>query len=760
MIFEKKVEDNSIIDGLTFVPAYYSNAVNRIGTLLTKGLILYCVGAGLVGGALSSTKSDFNNPVFNISMILLSVLLSLIYYNKLSSNLGDLLYVFLLFLSGFGLRNYINTGFYSWMNDVIGAASVYFDLDEIGGYATKTVNSRLAMTIAACYIGAIAVMIINLSIIRKMHFLDLVLDIILVMFLPAYLELEPNSFYSTILIIGICISIIWSMSGRFDKIDNQSVYSKSKGNILYNYCPKAIIGVISQVAVVCIIVLCVVYFVFSNDNYSIIRNKSNMKYKTDEVIQIFITSGFAGFFNQYESTAGINSGRLGGIGSVRLDYETDLEVTYVPYSYSPVYLRTFIASDYVPYENIWLKADEAMVDNNEYELLSNNYKNNYSFSAKGKMIIDNIAGEYGEYYTYYSDRHSNIRYGESIVKEFYPLFDGRDGNVQTLTEEERMYWLSIPNDNRPSVMKMTEKLGLNSNMEELQIAQIIKDYYYNNVPYTLRPGATPWKRDFINYFLDKNKKGYCVHFASAATLMFRQMGIPARYVEGYAFSYSDVLGGEIVDDISAEDYYNGYSEIDLLTAVKVDILDANAHAWVEIYTDEYGWIPVELTPPSSDTDIDKESFIDRLFGMFKSSNSQVNSDEDDLQLNFDNTKLYVLLYITVLSIIVLFAGYYLVKIVRYTFTYIKADLNTRLILLYRIFLHINKRSHPDPEKKINYNSSIKYICSNAIDEKEMYKLISILDNAGFSYKSISLQDFEFAKKYLLRKYRLQRFNNE
>lgn len=38
--------------------------------------------------------------------------------------------------------------------------------------------------------------------------------------------------------------------------------------------------------------------------------------------------------------------------------------------------------------------------------------------------------------------------------------------------------------------------------------------------------------DFIENFLTTSKIGHSVHFATAAALMFRYYGIPARYVEG------------------------------------------------------------------------------------------------------------------------------------------------------------------------------------------------------------------------------------
>ena len=56
-----------------------------------------------------------------------------------------------------------------------------------------------------------------------------------------------------------------------------------------------------------------------------------------------------------------------------------------------------------------------------------------------------------------------------------------------------------------------------------------------------------------------------MHFASAATLLLRWMGIPARYVAGY------------VADVPASGH--------------VRVPDSAAHAWVEVYIEGYGWEP-------------------------------------------------------------------------------------------------------------------------------------------------------------------------
>lgn len=87
----------------------------------------------------------------------------------------------------------------------------------------------------------------------------------------------------------------------------------------------------------------------------------------------------------------------------------------------------------------------------------------------------------------------------------------------------------------------------------------------------------PFNKEIPEYFLFEGGKGYCVHFATTATLMYRMYGIPARYVTGYIArpsEFKEESGG-------------------IYTAT---LTDREAHAWVEIYTKDYGWERVEVTP--------------------------------------------------------------------------------------------------------------------------------------------------------------------
>ena len=69
--------------------------------------------------------------------------------------------------------------------------------------------------------------------------------------------------------------------------------------------------------------------------------------------------------------------------------------------------------------------------------------------------------------------------------------------------------------------------------------------------------------------------GYCQHYAGAMALMLRMGGIPARVATGFS--------------------PGGYSESKKAWIVR----DTDAHAWVEVWFDQYGWVTVDPTPSAT-----------------------------------------------------------------------------------------------------------------------------------------------------------------
>jgi len=95
--------------------------------------------------------------------------------------------------------------------------------------------------------------------------------------------------------------------------------------------------------------------------------------------------------------------------------------------------------------------------------------------------------------------------------------------------------------------------------------------YLRQISYNEDIEAPPPDRDGVDYFLFDSREGYCDYYASAMALMARAVGIPARIAVGYA-------GGEYDEEL------DGFR-----------VRRSNAHAWVEIYFPDYGWIEFEPT---------------------------------------------------------------------------------------------------------------------------------------------------------------------
>ncbi|AIQ21942.1 transglutaminase domain-containing protein [Paenibacillus sp. FSL H7-0737] len=102
----------------------------------------------------------------------------------------------------------------------------------------------------------------------------------------------------------------------------------------------------------------------------------------------------------------------------------------------------------------------------------------------------------------------------------------------------------------------------------------IKDYLQHGYSYTLSTTVPPSGSDFVDHFLFETKQGYCVHFATAMTVLLRSAGIPARYVQGFG-------PGTLQDDTMPAKYL---------------VTQGDAHAWVEVYFAGAGWVPFDPTP--------------------------------------------------------------------------------------------------------------------------------------------------------------------
>jgi hypothetical protein len=145
----------------------------------------------------------------------------------------------------------------------------------------------------------------------------------------------------------------------------------------------------------------------------------------------------------------------------------------------------------------------------------------------------------------------------------------RNAGTDYPREIERAY-LQLP----PTVTERTRALAAElaaGHDNTYDVARAIEQHLRTNYTYTYFPPPQPSNRDAVDVFLFDDRRGFCALYASAMTVMLRTLGIPARVVAGYGT-------GD----------YNAFSN---LYEVRAD----DAHAWVEVYFPNEGWVPFEPT---------------------------------------------------------------------------------------------------------------------------------------------------------------------
>ena len=179
-------------------------------------------------------------------------------------------------------------------------------------------------------------------------------------------------------------------------------------------------------------------------------------------------------------------------------------------------------------------------------------------------------------YTY--DIVSNVLTNYPIlVKDFSVMKKDKASNDYLLNESnynEFVYknYLSVPDE---IIGKLTTVSGVNPHLKEHvyyeKADKIIIDYVKKNYQKPTKKDKTP--KDFIDLALSNDYHlKFDTEIATLSTLLYRHMGIPARYVEGYVVTPESILKSK--DN-------------------QVNITGKEAHAWTEIYQDGIGWVPKE-----------------------------------------------------------------------------------------------------------------------------------------------------------------------
>ena len=641
---------------------------------LIRGIAIFFGSAGTILGLLNAFNLEYNAPVLVLGLLLISLYVAFLYYNRVFFYVGYFLLLTLFYALLAYLFLFANSGYQAIINQIYSDYSDYFKLLSVREGAELIEYRYVTITVASMFMGTFLSMLLNVTISGYMNLFESVLVTFPILEIAFFIGKKPPMF-CLIMVLTMYIFVGVLQLSRHQRMLVKGKHSpeyarfKRKGKKYYFYQGNAKGNLISLAAA---FVLAIVIGLFSYPSYN--TNSENVVHnpvrkQAEEYVKIFVQSGFTGFFERYDSTGGMNSGRLGGVPAVRPDFEPDLSVTFAPYTFSTVYLKGFTGSYYsqsqwheiayldgaTPDEN----PDYSNVDTGKSEILSDyeikKLEEKYlpSSRATARMNVVNLdADPVYSYLPYFSNPNDYDRFpkvegtGNDLSQgtdiTYAPFLDV-GYNVPTDYEEiedetYRQYiytgCLTIPDDMKASLENYTKEndyFGLeidgfseeenaenyeSVNAYRIAAARKVYAHFVQNFSYTMAPGTTPYNRDYVEYFLTEQKRGYCAHFATSGVMLLRTLGVPARYVEGYCIPPSAIAENAAAIDEPYSEWYEGDSLIEEEGVVNIKLSDSLAHAWIEIYLEGYGFVPFEMTPPSEEEQENGNNFADLFSGLF------------------------------------------------------------------------------------------------------------------------------------------------
>ena len=125
-------------------------------------------------------------------------------------------------------------------------------------------------------------------------------------------------------------------------------------------------------------------------------------------------------------------------------------------------------------------------------------------------------------------------------------------------------------DRDPEIKRRIDAVIAENDTDRRRLEKVQLLFRSLQLRYTLKP--RPMDMDApVDAFLFTTKTGYCVHFAAAFAKSARLAGLPSRIITGYKANRDNALNNYLV------------------------VKEKDAHAWVEVYLEEKGWVRIEPT---------------------------------------------------------------------------------------------------------------------------------------------------------------------
>jgi len=160
-------------------------------------------------------------------------------------------------------------------------------------------------------------------------------------------------------------------------------------------------------------------------------------------------------------------------------------------------------------------------------------------------------------------------------------FDFSPGSASAATPPPNLDVLTQLPENTPVGIARTARLETAGAVSDFERAWILQSFFRDSGDFIYSTEVSTGHdslvlENWINDFTSPNyRTGYCEQFAAAMAVMARSLGIPSRVVWGFTPGTQETQGDG---------------------TEKVVVRDRNAHAWVELWVEPYGWVQFDPTP--------------------------------------------------------------------------------------------------------------------------------------------------------------------
>lgn len=329
--------------------------------------------------------------------------------------------------------------------------------------------------------------------------------------------------------------------------------------------------------------------------------------------------------------------------------------------------------------------------------------------------------------------------------------------VPTISEKQMVAaGTNYPSDIRERYLQLPEKLPERIRKLALQVtkdaptpyekARAIESFLRSSGQYKYETADVPVPKpdqDFVDQFLFESFRGYCDHFSTSMAVMLRSIGIPTRWVKGFA------TGTDVGDDAQGNDI--------------LEVRNRDAHSWVEVYFPQYGWIPFEptssfLSPLRVKYDLYTQTDNQAVTPAMNNTSVQDRADGRDERMAEDDIAIgsgKKLSWPVTTLLLVLFGGalfmgwlrrrrVFVWWLRRKMATYQEEQFSQRYQVLLSMFEHVVARRHPGETLREYVNR----LAISGDKRQDLFYLTQLFERAFYGYKEIGEKARTIANKMI------------